>query len=289
MKIIFKLTLAAILLTTTIVYAEQKEEDSEIGLSFGLNYISNYIYKYYSYYRGEKNNGGVFIPYVNYNVFNTGLNIGIKAGIPELMIGSRKEEETSAKTRKTMKYNQSIDFNLEYEYNIENIMTLGVGAWYYRFKTMQESAGLNFSYYDYYFYCRAAENIPLMPIFRVIYMTEQSHEVIPTKKMSQLYAQLGISHGFELAKETYLDLGVIAGFLHNRLRAQRDDKHGINDISDIDFSIGLSTTSDILYFSASFHYIIVPGKQYKSITMTSSYDLLDINKFYSQFGVGCRI
>ena len=64
-----------------------------------------------------------------------------------------------------------------------------------------------------------------------------------------------VSHGLELMKDVSLDLGAMAGYYY----ADSTNQKGI---SDIDFSTALTVTKGIISYSAGFHYVIVPSKDF---------------------------
>ena len=286
MKNIIKFTLAATILTVVFTATELRAKDSDMGLTFGLDYVSNYIDRG-EYYNDNEGTGGFIFPYINYNVFNTGFSAGIRAEISETWFGGSNENRDEGFG--IANYN-SIDINLNYTNGIENIFSFDVGFWYYRYQTMKlfdyytmEYWSFNISYFDIYLSI-AAEAIIFTPTITVTYSyyTDKNHfrGFYDDGKNEDIYVQLGFSHNFELIDSTYLDISAIAGWRHLKAGTPKSD-----DISDIDLSAGISTTSGILTFSTAFHYIIVPGKQYKY----ADNFVTDINKFFAQFGVACSI
>ena len=297
MKKIYKLTLAALAFVIIFTASNLKAQDSQnakIGLTVGLDYISNYIYRGMYYNQGDTMNGGMFSPYVSYNVLNTGLTLGIRGEMDEKKIWNSKDESLYYEDRDY----DSINFNINYMYNLKEAVTFNLGSWYCRNKTLHNDVdSYNPSYFDFYFSARV-DAFPLTPMLAVTYsyFTDNDFargfdvsEIYGTGsgKNGDLYVQLGISHSFELDDETYLDLDAIVGWYDKNAYEDRlITPSKSNDISDIDLSAGLTTTVDMLTFSTSFHYVIVPGTQYKYLWGSTT---RDIHKFYAKLGVSCSI
>ena len=289
MKHIFKLTLALIILSATIAVAKQKDENSDIGLNFGVDYVSNYIQRGWYMNDGFQFNNGFFFPYVFYDLFNTGLSIGIRGEIPEMMIGTSKEDSDyvaihpKKRTGKEQKkYSRFIDFNLNYTYNLKELFDFSIGAWHYHTETTEIWPNVrNESYYEYYFFINAIA-IPLSPIAKVYYATMWGHNWIPSSERREIAVRLNFSHSIELFHNTSLDFVSEGGYTR-----RWHDRGILGDISDIDLSAGVSTTTGIITLSSSFHYVIVPGvtKKYNNYNLK----IIDIHKFYSQFGISFSI
>ena len=278
MKRQFVFALVALAFTMIFVVKELRAQDSNIGLTFGLDYVSNYIYKDSYYFFGHETNGGAFIPYAFYNVLDTGFKLGMRADLSEIWFGSDKEETPQRDIRDW----QSINFNIEYVYNFEKFATIGAGAWYFRYKTWDN--GVNISSFEYCLFA-VLNALPLNPSLRIIYAAQGGHDWIPETKLAAVSARFGLEHSFELLNETHLNLGADAGFIH-------DKKYDIvfGDINNIDMWAGISTKSGILTFTTSFHYLIFPGTQFKYTGMDTSGNLVkDINRFYTRLGVACSI
>lgn len=300
MKKIFKTAIIAISLITAFAATELRaQDDSNIGLTVGLDYVSNYTT------RGEqgfglfwKPIGGFFFPYASFDVFGSGLSVTVRGEITEAYIGSSSEEREFAREYGT-KHLNCIDFNVDYMYSIEDVVTFDIGSWYYRYRTVPNSfgyyQGLNFSYFDFYL-SAAIDALPLTPTLTVTYshftdsaayrndyIDENSGDTIRGDgENGDWYFQLGLGHSFELANATYLDLGAVAGYYYKRAMVPKSP-----DISDIDLSAGISTTKSIVTFTSSFHYIIVPGTQFKY--RPDADRTKDVHRFYAKFGASMSI
>ena len=311
MKIICKLTIVTFTLTlffTAVDLQAQDDKKTEIGLTVGLDYVSNYIHRGMYYYSNNKNNSGMFSPYAFYNVFNTGLSLGIKREMAEAWVWDNKDE-----TRDVIRINvwNSTDFNINYMYDLKEKVTFNLGGWYYRHRKMHfDTFSINISYFDIYF-SATIDALPLKPMFSVTYSYFTDKDYVRGwggehyniwgagfGKNDDLYAQIGVSHSFLLFDLTFFDLGAIAGFYNKKAydyRISADNFRKPIDLSDIDLSSGISTTSGMLTFSTSFHYVIVPGTQHKYVVLDDEMNpfiktfIKDIHKFYAKFGVSCSI
>ena len=304
MKRICKLTLATVVFTlifTTVGLKAQETDDSDIGLTVGLDYSSNYIYRGEYYIMGNRYNGSMISPYFFYDVFNTGLSLGMKAEVSEMWFFGNKDEMRGNLTANIF---NSIDFNINYIYSFKKIIKFNIGSWYYRHEKLQDgSNSLDTSYIDFYF-STTIEALPLEPTFAITYsyyMDENYYKGYDNSgvwgkgsgKNGDLYVQLGIGNSYQLVGETYMDLDVMVGFYNKNvydIRVMDDSNEDTKstDISDIDLSAGLTTKEGILTLSTSFHYVIVPGTQYKYALLDSGMTK-DIHRFYAKFGVACSI
>ena len=282
-----------------------------IGLTVGLDYVSNYLYRGMYYYYGNSKNGGMFAPYAFYNICNTGLTLGIKGEVAEKWIWNSKDEKWEEKGIPSFNLN-SMDFNINYMSNFKKAVILNVGVWYYLHskETYLEVPPLDEITYDrsyFDFYISVIVNaIPFKPMLAVTYsyLTDKDYARglglsgwgTGPGKNGDLYVQLGIGHSFLLFEKTYLDLDAVGGFYdknaHDVRQIATESRWTKSpDISDIDLSAGLTTTADILTFSSSFHYVIVPGTQYKHVIAGghSRFFTDEVHRFYAKFGVSCSI
>ena len=305
MKSICKLTLAALTFTFIFTATElnaQSNEDSKIGLTVGIDYVSNYLYRGIYYYNGQEKNGGMLSPYTFYDVFNTGLSLGIKGEVTERWFWNNKDEKQNDSVLFKL---FSVDFNINYMYNLKEKVTLNLGVWYYLHSKEHTNGGVSFnrSFFDFYF-SAIIDSLQLKPMFAITYSYLTDKKYVKgidsgsyvwgegPGKNGDLYLQLGIGHSFKLMEKSYLDFNAVAGFFNKNtydIRTQEVQKDpGTTDISDIDLSLGLTTIADILTFSTSFHYVIVPGTQYKYSWGNNSVGK-EIHRFYTKFGVACSI
>ena len=316
MKSICNLIFAALLFAMVFAVTELKAEDSQeskIGLTVGIDYVSNYIYRGQYFYEGTGGLiSGMFSPYASYNIFNTGLSIGIKGEISEAWFWDKKDE------LKNFKQYNSIDYNINYMYEFKESITFNVGGWYYAYQKkdfhLPQSGSVNTSYFDIYF-SASVDALPLAPrlIVTYSYFIDEDYargvavgNLVWGKgpgKNGDLYVQFGLGHSFELFNKTYFDLEATAGFYDENSIGYKSilqspdvpSQTKSTDISDIDLSAGITTTAGILTLFTSFHYVIVPGTQYKHSMALASHGgyavtfVKDIHRFYAKFGVSCSI
>ena len=289
MKKLFKLVLATLVFTMAFTAAELKAQDSNIGLTVGVDYMSNYISKGKYVFYGNSTNGGAFFPYVSYDVLSSGLSVTVMGELSEIYVGNSKEEKYATDYRTIIKENHALDFNLSYEYKFENLATFNVGLWYYWYKTLKLSGVGNPSYFDLYASV-TLDAVPLVtPLVKFTYMYQIDDDYyFDNASRTDFYVQAGLEKNIALTNSISLNLGALAGILHER----KSKDSSILDLSDIDLSAGFAKKVAILTFTGSFHYVIVPGTQYKNVEMNSvvaSEPAKDFNRFYATCGVSCNI
>ena len=300
MKSICKLTLAALAFVMIFTASELKAQDKEddgLGLTVGIDYVSNYIYRGQYYYFGQISNGGMISPYAFYDILKTGLSIGIKGEIIETWFWDGKDEMHVSE----MKMLNSMDFNINYMHEFKKAITFNIGSWYYAHRTVAygNSDSSNPSYFD--IYCSASiDALLIQPRIAMTYSYFTDKDYVRGYNRSSVwgagpgkngdfYLQLGLEHNIFLAEKTFIELAAEAGFFkRNTSDNRRSYKNSVpaTDISDIDLSAGISTTAGVLTLSSSFHYVIVPGTQYKH---DGIFQTKDIHRFYAKFGISCSI
>ena len=313
MKRILTLTLAVITITMIFAITElkaQDSKDSKIGLTVGIDYVSNYLYRG-EYFYVNAQNSGMIAPYVSYDVFKTGLSLGIKGEVAEQWFWDERDEFQNTTSFKMM---NSIDINVNYMYELKKTMSLNIGGWYYSYQRVHfinTTSGYDPSYFDIYFSAQI-DALPLTPRLIVTYSYFMDDDYARGAKdvgsntwvwgngpgkNGDWYIQFGLGHSFELFYETYFDLEAMAGFYNKNSSGFYSliGKTGLTptnsaDISDIDLSAGFTTTAGKLTLTTSFHYVIVPGTQYKYVLSNYSSTLTqDMHRFYAKFGISCSI
>ena len=289
MKHILKLILAAIIFTVAFTTTELRAK--EIGLTVGVDYVSNYISNHIKengyIFNGHKGNGGGFFPYAFYNIANTGFRIGVMGEIPESWIGGSHEESEQNKWNKP---ERSFDLNASYSKSIKDITTLSFIVWYYAYKTdngIGSPSAYNQSYFDFII-SASADMLPLTPTILVKYSYFIDKDYVRgfyEGKNENILIQLNLKHSFELYEDVSLDLGSIADWRHRTV-----NEPILDDISNINLFAGITLKRGILTFTSSFHYVIVPGTQYKFVDKNDGNGpYRDIHRFFAQFGVSCNI
>lgn len=293
MKKTFQLALVAVFLTAALA-VQLRAQDSNLGLTVGIDYVSSYIKNGQYHFLHIADGDAFIVPYVFFDVFKTGFSLGIKAELPEAWLGDANENSREAYYTAQQR---SIDFNVDYKYSFADIATVNLGVWYYRYKT--NYFGENNSYFDYYLSI-AADALPLTPTVNVLYSYYTNHNwvrgyeyyydsgndnweaKIGNGKNEDVYIQLVLSHSFDILETTSLDLGAAIAFYNKRTSEPKSF-----DISDIDLSAGITTNWGRVTFTGSFHYIIVPGTQFKNsyeYPIDHQYDIKDIHRSYIKLG-----
>lgn len=338
----FLSTITIMLLTITVLAAEEKKAEAEkkadpIGVSFGIDYYSNYLWRGTEFFNGD----GAFYPKASWTVFGTGLVLSVASEIASSWVFNgwwKKPGEYSYRidsagniTRKKLNFNhtayatQSLDFGVDYSYTFNNAVTLGVSAWYWWYfnsRYAREYArpqvdGLNrVSYVDISFLTTAVSiGLPIVPYINpTVSLTHDYYTGL--KKGGDFYAQLGISHPFELTKEFTVTPGITAGYYYSRsvrlthYNAMVDPSAGALDttpslgysgptrtitmggikqvhvpvkkgISDITPNIVLTFTKGPISLRGGFYWCIVPAKSW--------YNGGQIHRLYANLGATCSL
>ena len=253
-----------VILVTLIYFSSMPLLASDVGLTVGLEYAGKSMWRGISIYEKE----GAFFPSISYDVFDTGLSIGIVGEIVDEYVLDLKA------TRELRDLNYT-DFFVDYS-NKFGLVTLGVGAVYYR------------AWNNDYSYSTGTISLTFEDIFlspTLIYNHDYYFDSNLDNQAKDFYIQFGISHSFDLIQDAVsLDLGAIAGYYSSSL----DNDNKTSGISDIDLSVGLTVANGIVEYFAGFHYIIVPSKDYYySLDFYGGGLKKDRSRFYSAFGVSC--
>jgi hypothetical protein len=271
MKNLFKRSATALALTVVLVsaaYSEEKEaaaaadnKSTPIGLSFGLNYYSTYLWRGTYFYGG----GGAFTPLIAWNIFNTGL---VLSAAGEFAADYFFEGDG----RNTPGFDlHSFDTGLDYSYTFADLVTLGVGLWYWYYFNSEDAIGADASFLTAK--VSLGFNVILSPFISFTYDYYVDEDFcVEGKNEEDFYVQAGIGHKFQVTPEVGINLGLAAGYYH----ATSIKAYGI---SDVDTSIGLSFTKGILSMTASFHYVAVPMKDFYTYSSPN-----DIHRWYASFG-----
>ena len=240
-KMLVVITMITIL--TGAAMAQEKKDDSEkqgepIGLSFGIDYYSNYLWRGTKFFSGD----GAFIPKVAWNVFGSGLVLSVAGEISSSWVfnGFSKKpgkydyriDSSGGITRRQLNFNhaayasQSMDFGADYSYTIKDAVTIGVGAWYWWYfnsRNAREYArpqvdGLNrVSYVDISFLTTTVTiGLPVVPYINpTVSLTHDYYTGL--KRGGDYYVTLGFNHPFEMTKEVVAHAGDHRGLLLQHL------------------------------------------------------------------------
>jgi len=294
--------LFAILVLTTVFAAAEVKASDNIGLTVGVDYWSTYLWRG-QYLFGDQQ--GWFFPYASFEPLE-GLLIGVSGEINSTWPGSKSEEPEYNGFQKN---NNAFDAGIDYSYAAEGLLTARVGLWYYRTKERFFSfasgyIGLDFDMVSF-----------ITPFVRVTadYYTgtgkwEDKYGIMGgfpgdkynykdmsdgSSNRTDLYLQAGLKKEIEITKDVAgIDFGAVVGYARYRAWGEK-----INDISDIDLYVNATVNYGAATFAGGFHYVIVPGKQFKygspiteTTFMTGAYDgEKDIHRFYATFGASYSI
>jgi uncharacterized protein YfiM (DUF2279 family) len=259
MKHIARTFLAIVLLTAAVNSYAQEEgaaattASNPIGLSFGVDYTSMYLWRGGYWYGGD----GAFFPSVSYEI--AGLSIGY-AGEYSEDAWTGKDTEVSNPNIEDL---HAADFGIDYSYSIDKLMTIGAGVWYYHF--------YNEDTYSFYTGTLSVslDSVPLTPTIAY------NHDYyVDSGDSSDYYITLGISKSIE-AKDAEVSCGITAGYYN----ADSTDQKGFSDVT---ASLGVSGTVGAVTLSGSFNWVYVPGKDFYEATIVTG--TKDKNRTYANFG-----
>jgi hypothetical protein len=257
--------LGLVLALSTTGYSQEKAagaaesgEAKGIGLSVGLTYYSNYLWRGTYFYGGE----GAFSPSAAWEIFSTGLTLSI-AG--EFAADYFFESDG----RKSTGFDfHSVDFGLDYSHTFADLVTLGAGLWYWHYFNSKDALGVDASFLTAT--VSLGFEVLLSPFIAFTYDYYVDRDFcVDGENKKDFYLQAGIGHEFEITPEVAVSLGLAAGYYHARsIRAF--------GISDIDAFVGLAFSKGILSLSSEFHYVAVPMKEF--------YAGGDVHRWYATFG-----
>ena len=250
-----------ILFTAIPLFAHTPKVAGEgpLGLTVGLEYLGKHLHR--GVYDYDKD--GAFVPFISYNVLDTGLNVTFSAMIADDYIFEGKKHNDAWRDLNIT------NLGLDYEHNF-GLVTLGAGVLYFGYWDN------DLSYMESHISI-AFDELFLSP---TIIFTHDYH--FHEKLWEDFYIQFGISHTFGLLEKASLTLGAIAGYFNFK----SEDKSGI---SDIDLSAELAVAAGAVTCFAGFHYVIVPSKDFwhhdDIYSLSHGREKKDISRFYSRFGV----
>lgn len=217
---------------------KQGEEDASIGLSFGIDYYSRYIWRGIDFYDGD----GYFYPSISWDIFETGLTLSVAGEIASSWVfnGFTKKPNkyyyedwtlsTLYKKKKQMNSyayaNQGLDFGIEYSYTFENIITLGANFWYYWYFNSKNAREMAWTTYESlnmvkkwdtsYFSAGVSVGLDCVPwINPTIAVTYDNY--IGYERSGDYYLQFGFSHDFEVVKDVFtITPAITAGYYWGR-------------------------------------------------------------------------
>ena len=282
--------LFAVLTFTAIFAAAEVKAAGESGFKAGAEYWSTYLWRG-QYLFGDQQ--GWIFPYASFEIID-GLSIGVEGEMNAGWAGTKKEEPEYSSDQRG---HNAFDFGVDYKYTAEGRLTISAGLWYlmtrktfYSFITSY--IGLDFEMFPFV--------TPLVKVTADYYTGnkidgDEYKDINGNSNRMDLYFQAGLKKSIEIVEETAgVDFGAVVGYARYRALGTTDKKK-INDISDIDLFVNSSLTYGLVTFNGGFHYVIVPGKQFKYnspdnyISARSGNREKDIHRFFAIFGASISI
>jgi hypothetical protein len=259
--------ITAIIISASFLYAEEKTAEARkpVGISFGLTYHSNYLWRGTSWFDGD----GVFTPFISYDIAGSGLVFMILGELSASSVSTQQAGRNSQNNQFSFS-RQGINFSLDYsialgkiaaiklnsntavypiskDYDINNI-NLGNGS---QPITINQS-GLTITAGIYF------DGIPLKPYLSY---THDFNFGNPYFRYTDFYIKFGIAQDFELAKNLTFTPGAYLGLFNNpsfnytRAENYAGSQFGISEVAVnavLAYKIGGAT------ISAMFTYIYFP-------------------------------
>jgi hypothetical protein len=289
MKKIFTLILA-VMLTAAALNAEEKPAEAKkpVGISFGLNYYSLYLWRGVNWFDGD----GAFTPFISYDIAGIGLVLTITG---ELSASGVSTQQFPRNTYSNIfSYSrQGVDFALDYSIAIAKIAVIKLNATYFLYPISKEYLGANYNdmgnpnayqtvgwdqsdlaltagiYFD---------GIPLKPY------VSYTHDFFLGNsrfRYTDFYIKIGVAQDFELAKDLTFTIGAYMGLFNNpsfnytRAEAYKGDKFGISE---------LALTSALAYKIAGFTFTL--GFTYINFPYPEKFEaaIRDMNRYVATLG-----
>lgn len=240
------------------VMPKAQGEERGIGLSAGVDYFSNYFWRGVDFY-GE--NRGVFFPFVNLNLGQTGLSLGY--------LGEYSSEVAGDGATDTEKLWYGADFGLNFSYTIAEAVTIGAKVWYYwYYNSADQNKKINANNHDESFatgtVSLAVDALPLTPtiIYNHDYYIDDYEGTRETGE--DFYVQFQLSHAFRLTPQAALKLTAGIAY-YNQATAELEsnpESKKKKGISDILAAADLSVTAGGVTIHGCLNYAYVPDEDW---------------------------
>lgn len=322
-RIIISLMTVPILMMAAFAEEKADAKKDPIGLTFGIDYYSNYLWRGTKFYNGD----GAVVPAISWAIFNTGLTIGVVAELSQSYFweGFQKkprryypqfsyDDLSVSVTKKTLKFNHnayighSLDPGIDYTYKIPNAVTLNVNAWYWWYyntghaaelarKEIVSAVGYNKWHYIDYSYLTTTFGIGLDFVPFINPKITVSHDYYTgLKKGGDFYTQLSLGHDFELSKDAKLTLGGSASYYYNRTNKVKnyylyfDGTDFLPRYQKQRLRKGVSDVTPYLAFNYTTGPVTLKAGFYWCIVPAKSFYKGDTpHRYYANLGVACAI
>jgi len=234
MKKIF-ITLLMVMMVASVATASDK-----VGVSFGVDYVSDYQWRGTTFYNGA----GALFPYITYDIAGSGLEVSVIGEYGDNFLEAGYTSSTAYKL-------QSLDYGLAYSIEVPKVMTIGLGATFLHYYASGAETGTDESFVSVAA-SFAFDKILLSPTLTYTHDFYISDASGTRKNFEDFYIQLGVSHSFELVKGASFDLGLTAGLFHNVVAGATPWR------VDLNLAVGLSVAVGGATFTGGVDFIIVP-------------------------------
>ncbi len=290
MKKLFTLIMATMLATAVLSAEEKKPAEAKkpIGISFGLNYFSNYLWRGTNWFDGD----GAFAPFISYDIAGTGLVATITGELSASAISTQQSGRNS--NPNIFSYSrQGVDFALDYAIPLAKLAAIKLNVTYFLYPISKEYLGANYNdmgnssayasvgwdqsdlaltagiYFD---------GIPLKPY------VSYTHDFFfgnARYRYTDFYIKIGVAQDFELAKDLTFTLGAYMGLFNNpsfnytRAEAVKGAQFGISELA---VTSALAYKISGLTFTLGFTYINFPYPEKFEATVR------DTNRYVATLG-----
>jgi hypothetical protein len=298
---------------TSAIYAEEAEKEKEfIGITFGIDYHSMYLWRG-TYLFSED---GAVLPYIRWDIFDTGLSLMVfsELSMSWFINGFQKipdeyylDRSTGALTKKKLKNNQSA-YSLHslavvaaYSYTIKKAVSLGtsyVYMWHYNAPGSYQLGktridGVSFSAVNNNYFCGTVTiGFPIVPFINPeISITVDWYPAM--RVGGDFYPAISFRKDFELTKNFKLHLGISGGYFYyhsgkdSYLYITTSQTIGVKrtsakkGFSDITPKVSLTFTQGGLTINAGFNWVIVPAKSW--------YKGDNVHRYFANLGIAYKI
>lgn len=261
------------------VMAQEAAKDNKIGLTAGVDYFSKFFWRGYIVYGDSE---GVFFPYVNYSILDTGFSVKINGEYPSEVIGDGAPQAHKA--------DYALDFGINYAYNVNKLFTVGAGfvyIWKHDSKKANKIIRTDHENYDNSFGIAtvfiSADSIPLSPTLKYQHDFHVDDQKGNKEANKDYYIQLSISHTIALMKNANLILGASGGYFDSEFAKDKADptSKAKKGISDVGVSLALEVIVGVVKLNGNMNYAYVPDGDWYTITSDGRK-----NKHYMWAGFG---
>ncbi len=281
----------AVMLTATAINAQEKkdaEAKKPAGITFGLNYYSNYLWRGVNWFDGD----GAFAPFISYDIAGTGLLLTVTGELSASPVSTQQAGRNSNPNIFSFS-RQGVDFALDYAIPLAKIAALKLNVTYFLYPVSKDYLGANYNDmgnnsayatvgWDQSDLALTAgiyfEGIPLKPY------VSYTHDFFLGNsrfRYTDFYIKIGVAQDFELAKDLSFTIGAYMGLFNNpsfnytRAEAVKGAQFGISELA---VSSALAYKISGLTFTLAFTYVNSPYPEKFEASVR------DTNRYFATFG-----